>query len=89
MGYAWDSRTNIVTYPTQTITHAVPAGHHRQHKGLITTNAVKVRRGWLGQVSVDQKIVWETDPQEKREAALELADQRVETVLGRLFAEEP
>ncbi len=83
MGGGWAS-ADIATYPaTQSV--VVPAGHHRQHKGLITTNAVKTRGGWLGQVSVDQTIVWETDPEPERETALELADERVRVVLERLF----
>lgn len=63
----------------------VAANHHRQHKGLITTNAVKAKDGWLGQVLVDQNIVWETEYEIERETALELADERVALVLGRLF----
>jgi hypothetical protein len=83
-----DNTANIVTYPTtSTISYTVPATHHRQHKGLITTNAAKVRRGWLGQVTVDQRIVWESEPQKDREVALELADERVALAFEELFAD--
>jgi hypothetical protein len=83
----WTSSNGIVTYEYPAITPMpVPRGHHRQHKGLITTTAVRTQAGWLGQVLADQKIVWETEPQDERETALELADERVANVLEGLFA---
>jgi hypothetical protein len=89
MGEWTSSNNSIVTYEYPMITPMpVPKGHHRQHKGLITTTAVNTRAGWLGQVLVDQKIVWETEAKLDREDALELADQRVTNVLAGLFADQ-
>lgn len=64
------------------------ASQHRQHKGLITTTAVQTQAGWLGQVLVDQQIVWEAAPESEREDALEIADEHVARVLGGLFADQ-
>lgn len=94
MGEWISSSNSIVTYdyggvtygpPTRTVT--IPAGHHRQHKGLITTTAVKTLSGWLGQVLADQAIVWESEPQDEREDALAEADAKVADKLAELFAD--
>lgn len=53
--------------------------------GLIVTQAVQTRDGWLGQVIVDKQIVWESGPDEDGEAAVGAANARVVDVLRRLF----
>ena len=45
--------------------------------GLIVTQAVQTRHGWLGQVLVDKQIVWESDLDEDGEAAVQVANARV------------
>lgn len=53
--------------------------------GLIVTQAVQTRDGWLGQVIVDKDIVWESDAQEDGEVAVKAANTRVVEVLRKLF----
>lgn len=43
-------------------------------KGLITTKAVQVADGWLGQVFVDSEIVWESDYYEESDSAIDIAN---------------
>lgn len=54
--------------------------------GLIVTQAVQTRDGWLGQVIVDKEIVWESAPEEDGGAAVKAANGRVVDVLKALFA---
>ncbi len=42
--------------------------------GLIVTQAVQTKDGWLGQVIVDRQIVWEGDLSEDGEAAIKSAN---------------
>lgn len=45
--------------------------------GLIVTQAVQTKDGWLGQVIVDKTIVWESAPAEDGEAAIHAANSHV------------
>lgn len=45
--------------------------------GLIVTQAVQTKEGWLGQVIVDKEIVWESDPKSSGDYAIESANARV------------
>lgn len=58
----------------------------RTPAGLIVTQAVQTRDGWLGQVIVDKEIVWEGDPEEDGDDAVKAANGRVVDVLRALFA---
>lgn len=53
--------------------------------GLIATQAVQTIDGWLGQVIVDKTIVFQTDPLDYSEAAVDAANQRVVTAVKGLF----
>jgi hypothetical protein len=53
--------------------------------GLIVTQAVQTKDGWLGQVIVDKTIVWESAPDEDGEGAVKAANARVVEVIRRLF----
>jgi hypothetical protein len=53
--------------------------------GLIVTQAVQTRVGWLGQVIVDKEIIWESAPDEDGEAAVGAANDRVVEALKHLF----
>lgn len=55
--------------------------------GLIVTQAVQTKDGWLGQVIVDKEIVWESDPREEGEEAVQAANARVVARLRALLAE--
>lgn len=54
--------------------------------GLIVTQAVQTKDGWLGQVIVDKEIVWEGDPQPEGEDAIQAANARVVQAFKALFA---
>lgn len=56
--------------------------------GLIATQAVQTKDGWLGQVIVDKQIVWESDEHEEGEDAVQAANGRVVQVLKALFSDE-
>jgi len=53
--------------------------------GLIVTQAVQTRDGWLGQVIVDRQIVWESTPKESGDAAVQVANSHVVEALKHLF----
>ena len=53
--------------------------------GLIVTQAVQTKDGWLGQVIVDTEIVWESDLDEDSEAAVQIANGRVVEAFQQLF----
>jgi len=57
--------------------------------GLIVTQAVQTRDGWLGQVIVDKTIAWESTPFEDGDDAIKAANGRVVEVLTQLFAVAP
>jgi hypothetical protein len=53
--------------------------------GLIVTQAVQTKDGWLGQVIVDKTIVWESAPAEDGEDAVKAANSRVVEVFKSWF----
>lgn len=53
--------------------------------GLIVTQAVQTRHGWLGQVLVDKQIAWESDPWGDGDAAVKAANIRVVEALTQLL----
>ena len=58
-------------------------------KGLIATQAVQTKGGWLGQVFVDKQIVFESaEPHDGSDEAIDEANQRVIAVITSLFAAE-
>lgn len=57
----------------------------RPPSGLIVTQAVQTRDGWLGQVIIDQTIVWESSPHEDGEEAVQAANGRVVDAFKKLF----
>jgi len=57
----------------------------RTPSGLIVTQAVQTKDGWLGQVIVDKEIVWESAPDEDGQAAVQAANSRVVEVFRQLF----
>lgn len=54
--------------------------------GLVVTQAVQTRDGWLGQVIVDKDIVWESAAVEDGEDAIKAANARVVHAFKALFA---
>lgn len=56
--------------------------------GLIVTQAVQTKDGWLGQVIVDKVIVWESALQEDGEDGVRAANARVVERLRSLLAGE-
>lgn len=55
-------------------------------KGLIATQAVETRAGWLGQVFVDKKIVFESETAHEDSAdAIAEANERVVSAVSALF----
>jgi hypothetical protein len=54
-------------------------------RGLIVTQAVQTKDGWLGQIIVDKAIVWESLPHDEGEEAVAAANTRVVEVLRQLF----
>lgn len=62
--------------------------------GLVTTRAIEVKDGWVGQVIIGKAIVWQSDPVSQSEedevrpetAAVQLANARVIDRLTGLFA---
>lgn len=54
--------------------------------GMIVTQAVQTKEGWLGQVIVDKEIVWESDLRDEGEDAIQKANSRVVEAIKDLFA---
>jgi len=57
----------------------------RTPSGLIVTQAVQTKDGWLGQVIVDKEIVWESEPGDGGEAAVGAANRRVVEAFRQMF----
>ena len=57
----------------------------RTPPGLIVTQAVQTRDGWLGQVVVDKTITWESDPCADGDDAVQEANGRVVEAFRQLF----
>ncbi len=82
--YSYGTTTAGSTYgitisPTQAETRPkTPAG-------LVVTQAVQTRDGWLGQVIVDKDIVWESPAQDDGEGAVKAANARVVEAFKQLF----
>lgn len=55
--------------------------------GLIVTQAVQTKDGWLGQVIVDKEIVWESIPELEGEDAVQAANSHVVTAIKALLQE--
>ena len=53
--------------------------------GLIVTQAVQTKDGWLGQVIVDKTIVWESDLDDEGADAIQAANSRVVEAFKALF----
>ena len=56
--------------------------------GLIVTQAVQTRLGWLGQVIVDKEIVWESAVIDDGTDAIRAANERVVAAFKTLFGWE-
>ena len=54
-------------------------------KGLIVTRAVETKGGWVGQLIVDEEIIWESTPQDAGETAERLATARVVARIKKLL----
>lgn len=65
----------------------------RTPSGLIATQAVQTRDGWLGQVIIDKSIVWESPAAPDGEDAIQAANKRVvqafKVLFGQLLATDP
>jgi hypothetical protein len=57
--------------------------------GLVVTQAVQTKDGWLGQVIVDKEIVWERTVGGVGEDAIQAANERVVAAFRTLFAAPP
>jgi len=58
----------------------------RTPAGLIVTQAVQTKDGWLGQVIVDKEIVWEGDAESDGDEAVRAANARVVQAFKALLA---
>ena len=54
----------------------------------IATRTIQLREGWVGQIVVDDEIVWESDPTVTANGAATFARERALTQLARLFGED-
>lgn len=70
------------TISPSTTDHKVP----KAPSGLVVTQAVQTKDGWLGQVIVDKEIVWEGAAEEDGEDAIQAANAKVVQVFRALFA---
>jgi hypothetical protein len=61
----------------------------RTPSGLIVTQSVQTREGWLGQIIIDKEIVWESDPCHTGDDAIQDANGRVVDVFKQLFQAAP
>lgn len=68
-----------------TVTPTTAESRPRPPAGLIATQAVQTRDGWLGQVIVDKEIVWESSPEQDGEDAVRAANTRVVSAVKTLF----
>lgn len=68
-----------------TISPSMSESRPRTPSGLIVTQAVQTKDGWLGQVIVDKEIVWESDLANEGEAAIQAANARVVQVFRAMF----
>ena len=59
----------------------------RTPSGLIVTQAVQTRDGWLGQVIVDKGIVWESAATRDGDDAIQAANRRVVQAFKVLFGQ--
>lgn len=73
------------------ITFTPETSHERPKtpSGLVVTQAVQTKEGWLGQVIVDKEIVWESDAEHHGEDAIRSANERVVEAFRDLFREAP
>jgi hypothetical protein len=55
-------------------------------KGLIVTRGVQTKAGWIGQVIVDKEIIFETEPHEDSDEAMEEVNGYVVGRIKKLFA---
>lgn len=69
-----------------TITPKTDDARPKTPAGLVVTQAVQTKDGWLGQVIVDKEIVWEGAPLPEGEDAVRAANARVVRALRALFA---
>jgi hypothetical protein len=86
-----------VTYSTGgIITTGLSIGASASYQPRIHTAAVRTKAGWVGQILVDEEIVWESDPQVQtkwhheaetgQQKALRRARERVQHKLAVVFA---
>jgi hypothetical protein len=68
-----------------TLTTTSGEARPRTPSGLVVTQAVQTKDGWLGQVIVDKEIVWESDASRDGEEAIQAANTRVVEVFKTLF----
>jgi hypothetical protein len=69
-----------------TISPATSDERPRTPSGLVVTQAVQTKEGWLGQVIVDKEIAWESEAIDEGEDAIKAANARVVEVFKALFA---
>ena len=68
-----------------TLTPASAESKPKTPAGLIVTQAVQTKDGWLGQVIVDKQIIWESRAFLSAEDATQAANERVVEAVKVLF----
>lgn len=63
-----------------------PNGYTSFRSPDITTRAVRLKAGWVGQVHLGPQIVWESKPKKSEVRALHAASSRVERKITALLA---
>lgn len=83
--------SNTLTGSSYGITFTPDTGEKapKTPSGLIVTQAVQTRLGWLGQVIVDKEIVWESAVIDEGGDAIRAANERVVEAFKTLFGWTP
>lgn len=69
-----------------TLSPTIDETRPRTPAGLIVTQAVQTKDGWLGQVIIDKEIVWESAAEDDGDDAIQAANAQVVQVFRALFA---
>jgi hypothetical protein len=86
VSYSYSNSTTLTgsTYG-MTLTPATADKAPKTPAGLIVTQAVQTKDGWLGQVIVDKTIIWESPARAHGEDAIQAANERVVEAIRQLF----
>lgn len=72
-----NTATSSITMNGLALTSGSSPAPAKAPQGLIVTRAVETKEGWVGQIIVDEAIIYETSPYDSAERAEKLATKRV------------